>query len=200
MLIKMFKQILIMAAIFVTLANVDYGQSCNSSPDRTRTKEAFRRLSPLQMAQTWKAHLEFILGTEDFSIEQRQVIVEATGVLTEELYHYGADQSAILALLPRIKANFTKEQIFKIFDSLSLEESRTFSFVPVAYQSQFNLFGPTCNCNDAASLLCENCTSPECPAQCSYAEVGCGPFWAFQCNSICWNNGRPSLPLVFCGG
>lgn len=200
MLTYIFKLTLIITVILTALCSVDYGQSCSSSPEKIRVKEAFRLLSPFQMAQAWKIHLEFVLRTNDLSAQQRQVIAEAKVMLAEDLYRDGADRSVIVALLPRIKTNFTKEQISKIFETLSLEESGSISFVPISYRSQFSLFGPTCNCSHDASLLCEDCTFPECAAQCSYAELGCGPFWAFQCNSICWNNGRPSLPLVFCEG
>jgi hypothetical protein len=149
----------------------------------SEVQNAFSRLTQRQKVAVWDAKLRRTLrGTDD--PQKRAVIFEVAGALRDDSFTDTPQTIDGAGLLARIKENFTRAEIRRIFYSLEQVEAEGNAIVPVAYTAQ-PFRRQVCTCNTDFNILCDKCVNNVCTEPTIW---GCGPMWLLPCNNHCKNN------------
>jgi hypothetical protein len=173
--------ILAVVVLLLLTAAISFGQCRNANELRGK----FHNFSSAQQAKIWRNHYRFALKTEEnLSQEGKDIISEAINLTKDDMYNATSDKSDFVALGKRAALIFTnKDQLKRIFYSLTSEEMRGFSLVPASYLTMLEE-GADCSCNISDNVLCDYCES-RIKGHCEVSDWGCGFGWLLPCDGNC---------------
>lgn len=166
------------------LVFASFGIAACPTPEEKATKAEFSNLSPGQRAKVWKAKMIRLALTENLNTEQLKVLQEVYDGFRDNTLTGEGDKGFILRLIDRMREHFTEEQRAEYFQNLTKEEIRGFSLIAVSETRMSLKTFDLCTCSYDANIVCQRCETGDMMG-CTPKEWGCGPFFAFQCNSIC---------------